>query len=377
MDCLLTEEHKMLQATVRDFAAKEIATRADEVDRTEEFPFDSFKKMAELGLFGLNVPPDYGGNGGDTLSFAIAVEEISRACASTGDILLTQSSVIKAIYYHGTDEQKKKYLPLLIKGELVGAGAITEAEAGSDVSNIRTTAVRDGDSYILNGTKTFITHGPVCDVVDVHARYPGTDKRSMTTFLVDDGTPGFIKGKKYEKVGLRGAVTGELVFEDCRIPVSNRLGDEGRGFKHLMELFGFGRINIASQALGIAQAVLENSIEYAKQRVQFGRPIADNQAIAFMLADMATELEAARMLVYEASYMADQGIPFAKQAAMAKLFASEAAMKAATNGVQIYGGYGYMMDSPMQRYFRDAKITTIYDGTSEIQRLIISRILLK
>jgi len=289
VDCLLTEEHKMLQATVRDFAAKEIAPRADEVDRTEEFPFDSFKKMAELGLFGLNVPPDYGGNGGDTLSFAIAVEEISRACASTGDILLTQSSVIKAIYYHGTDEQKKKYLPLLIKGELVGAGAITEAEAGSDVSNIQTTAVRDGDSYILNGTKTFITHGPVCDVVNVHARYPGTDKRSMTTFLVDDGTPGFIKGKKYEKVGLRGAVTGELVFEDCRIPVSNCLGDEGRGFKHLMELFGFGRINIASQALGIAQAVLEKSIEYAKQRVQFGRPIADNQAIAFMLADMATE----------------------------------------------------------------------------------------
>jgi acyl-CoA dehydrogenase len=281
------------------------------------------------------------------------------------------------IAWFGTEQQKKKYIPKMVSGEMIGAGAITEPEAGSDVSGIKTTAVRDGDHYILNGQKTFISLGPVCNIATVVTRMPGHGKHDMTIFLVEDGTPGFGKGKTFEKLGIRGSVTGELFFEDCRVPAENRLGDEGQGFRNTMKILDYTRIGIAAEGLGVAQAALELSVEYAKQRVQFGRPIADNQGVAFMIADMATELEAARMVNYEAAMMADRGVPYSKISAMAKLLASECAMKNATNGVQIFGGYGYMMDSPIQRVFRDAKVMTIFEGTSQIQRLVISRFLLR
>ncbi len=377
MDFSLTEEQKMLQTTVRDFAREKVEPIADQMEQAEEFPWGNFKLMGKLGLFGLLHPPEYGGGGSDHISFVIATEELARACASTADVMLAQNACMGRIYREGTEEQRMKYLPPLIQGEKVGADALTEAEAGSDIGNMQATAVRDGNHYIINGTKIFITNAPVSDVVTFCATLPGQGKRGITGFIVEEGTPGFKKGVKYNKVGLRSAVTGELVFEDCRIPVSNRLGEEGQGFKAILTNIDYTRIGISAQALGIARAVLEGSIEYSKQRVQFGRPICENQAIQWMLADMATELEQARLLTYEAAYLADQGMPFTKIVAMAKLSASELCMKAAVQGVQIFGGYGYMMDSPMQRYFRDAKITTIYEGTSEIQRLVIARHLLR
>ena len=367
----------MLQTTVRDFAREKVEPIADQMEQAEEFPWGNFKLMGKLGLFGLLYSPECGGEGSDHISFAIVTEELARACASTADVMLAQNACMGRIYREGTEEQRMKYLPPLIQGEKVGADALTEAEAGSDIGNMQATAVRDGNHYIINGTKIFITNAPVSDVVTFCATLPGQGKRGITGFIVEEGTPGFKKGVKYNKVGLRSAVTGELVFEDCRIPVSNRLGEEGQGFKAILTNIDYTRIGISAQALGIARAVLERSIEYSKQRVQFGRPICENQAIQWMLADMATELEQARLLTYEAAYLADQGMPFTKIVAMAKLSASELCMKAAVQGVQIFGGYGYMMDSPMQRYFRDAKITTIYEGTSEIQRLVIARHLLR
>ncbi len=265
-------------------------------------------------------------------------------------------------YWFGTEEQKQKYLKPLISGEMIGAGGITEPEAGSDVASLQMTITREGDYYVINGTKTFISLAPVCDVALVIGRIPGMGKRDMTQVIVDASTLGFTKGKTFKKTGLRGSVTGELIFDNCHVPVTNRLGEEGQAFRNTMKLFDYTRIGIAAEALGITQAVLRKSIEYSKKRVQFGRPIAQNQAIAWMLADMATEIEAARLLIYEAAMMVDRGIRYSKQSAMPKLLVSELAMKAATNGVQIYGGYGYMMDSPMQRYFRDAKITTCTKG---------------
>jgi len=378
LDFMLSEEQKMLRKMVRDFANEKLAPIADEVDQKEEFPANNFKMMADLGLYGITIPPEYGGSGGDFLSYAMIVEELARACAATSNIFHPHHSSIMNINWFGTEEQKQKYLRPLIKGEMIGAGAITEPEAGSDVSGLKTTAVRDGDYYVINGTKTFISLGPVCDICSVVTRIPGMDgKHEMTILLVEDGTPGFIKGKTFKKLGIRGSVTSELTFEDCRVPVANRLGDEGMGFKNTMKILDYTRIGIAAEALGVAQAALEMSIEYAKQRIQFKRPIAEHQAIAFMVADMATELEAARMVNYEAALMADRGVRYSKQSAMAKLLASECAMKAATNGIQIFGGYGYMMDSPIQRVFRDAKVMTIFEGTSQIQRIVISRLLLR
>lgn len=373
MDFALSEEHKMLQATVRDFANNVLAPVADALDRKQEFAWDNFKKMAEIGLLGLGIPPEYEGSGGDELSIAIVVEEIARACASTADILDAHLCLCAApIYRYGTEEQKQKFLPALVKGEKVGAHAITESEAGSDVSRVKTTAVRDGDGYILNGTKIFITNGDVCNTVLLFANVPALGARGMTAFIVEEGTPGYSKGKKYDKLGVRAATNADQIFEDCRIPVANRLGEEGRGMRIFLETIDHGRIGIAAQALGITRAVLERAIEYAKQRQQFGAPIASYQAIGFRLTDIATELEAARLLVYQAAWLADHGQPFRTQAAMAKLYATELAMRATTLGIQVFGGYGYMMDSPMQRYFRDAKLTEIYEGTSEVQRLVIS-----
>jgi len=373
MDFALDEEHKMLQTTVRDFANEKLAPVADELDRKQEFAWDNFKMMADMGLFGLTIPPEYGGSGGDELSVAIAGEEIARACASTSDIFDVQLCLCTAPIAHvGTEEQKQRFIPSLVKGEKVGAHAITESEAGSDVSTIQMTARKDGDSYILNGTKIFITNGDVCDVVMIFAQIPELAPRGMTAFLVEAGTPGYSKGKKYDKLGMRAATNADQVFEDCRIPAENRLGEEGRGMRIFLDLIDHGRIGIAAQALGIAQAALNKSAEYAGQRQQFGAAISSYQAIGYRLADISTEVEAARLLLHKAAWLADQGQPFRTEAAMAKVYASELAMRATTLGIQVFGGYGYMMDSPMQRYFRDAKLTEIYEGTSEVQRMVIS-----
>lgn len=378
MDFTLSEEQKMLQTTIRDFATNKLAPVADELDRAQEFAWDNFKMMAELGIIGMTLPTRYGGGDASTLSLVIATEEIARACASTADIVDAHLCLCaEPIYFYGTEEQKQKFLPPLAKGEKVGAFAITESEAGSDIGHIQTTAVKDGDAYILNGSKIFITNGDVCDIVVVFANIPALEKRGMTAFIVEKDTPGFSKGKKFDKLGMRAATNADLIFEDCRIPAANRLGEEGKGMKICLATLDRGRIGITAQAIGITQAVLDKAVDYSKQRVQFGIPISQNQAIAWMLADIATQLEAARLLAYETAQLADAGAPFTKQAAMAKLFASELAMKAATQGIQIFGGYGYMMDSPMQRYFRDAKLTEIYEGTSEVQRMVISRALLR
>ena len=377
MDFTLSEDQKMLQTTIRDFATNKLAPVADKLDQAQEFAIDNFKMMAELGLTGMTLPSQYGGNDANNLSLVIVMEEIAKACASTCDILDAHYLCADPIHFYGTEEQKQKFLPPLAKGDKIGAFAITEPEAGSDISNIQATAVKDGNSYILNGSKIFITNGDVCDIVVVFANVPELGKRGMTAFIVEEGTAGFAKGKKYDKLGVRAATNAELFFEDCRVPAANRLGEEGQGMRICLATLDYGRLGIAAQALGITQAVLDKAVEYSKQRVQFGIPISQNQAIAWMLADIATQLEAARLLLYEAAYLADQGAPFTKQAAMAKLSASELAMKAATQGIQIFGGYGYMMDSPMQRYFRDAKLTTIYEGTSEIQRMVISKAILK
>ena len=374
MDLELTKEQKDIQMAARDFATKELVSIADELDQAEEFAWKNFKWMAKLGFTGMVIPTEYGGSGFDELSLAIAVEEIAKACASTADILDAHLVLCAGLIYHwGNEEQRKRFLPSLVRGEKVGSFAITEPDAGSDIGNIKTEAVRDGDHYILNGQKTFITNGDVCDIVVVFAGIPELAPRGMTAFVLEKGMAGFTKGKKFNKLGMRAATNAELFFEDCRVPVANRLGQEGKGMRIALSTLDYGRIGISAQAVGIAQAVLEKCTDYSKKRVQFGAPISKNQAIAWKLADMATEIEAARLLVYKAAYLADKGEPFSKNAAMAKLYASELAMKAATWGIQIFGGYGYMMEYPMQRYFRDAKLTEIYEGTSEVQRMVISR----
>jgi len=378
MDFELTEEQKMLQTTIRDFAQSELEPKAEELDQKGEFPYENFKRMAELGLTGMVIPSEYGGSGSDELALAIAMEEIARVCASTADVLSAHAVIgSNTINLFGNEEQKKKYLPPLARGEKICSFAVTEPEAGSDISSIKTTAKKDGDDYILNGQKVFITNGNVCDVVIVFASVPELAPRGMTAFIVEKDTPGFTKGKKFEKLGMRAGTASELFFDDCRVPASNRLGEEGKGMRICLSSLDHGRIQIAAQALGLAQGVLDKAAPYSKERIQFGAPISKNQAITWKLADMATEIEAARLLVYKAAYLASNGQPFIKHAAMAKLYASELAMRAATQGIQIFGGYGYMMDSPMQRYFRDAKLIEIYEGTSEIQRLVISRAVLE
>ena len=378
MDFTLNEEQKMLQTMVRDLAAEKFAPAAAEIDRKQEFALENFKAMAQIGLTGLCIPLKYGGSGGDTLSYVIAMEEIAKACASTCDILDAHLSLCaEPIYTYGNEPQRQKYVVPLAKGEKIGSFAITEPEAGSDIANIKTTAVRKGDYYILNGTKIFITNGDVADIGLVFASVPELGKRGMTAFIVEAGTPGFSKGKKYNKLGMHGGTNADFIFEDCRIPLENRVGEEGQGMKICLATLDRGRLGIAAQAVGITQAVLEKAIEYSKKRVQFGVPISQNQGIAWMLADIATGLEASRLLLYKAAASADRKEPFTVMAAMAKLMASELCVKASSDGIQIYGGYGYMMDSPMQRYYRDAKLTTIYEGTSEVQRMVISRSLLR
>jgi len=377
MNFTLSEEQEMLQASVRNFAAKCLAPVADTLDQSQEFAIDNFKAMAKIGLTGIGIPQQYGGNDGDYVSLVVALEEVARACASTCDILDAHLTLCtEPIYLYGNEQQRKKYVMPLVRGDKIGSFAITESEAGSDISAIRTTAILKGDHYILNGSKIFITNGDVCDIAVVFANIPSLGKRGMTAFIVENGMAGFSKGKKYNKLGMRAATNADLVFDDSRVPVENRLGKEGQGMQICLGTLDRGRIGIAAQAIGITQAVLDRSKDYSKQRIQFGTPLANHQAISWILADMATQLEAARLLVYKAALLVDQGKPFASFAAMAKLFASELCMEASTKGIQIFGGYGYMMESPMQRYFRDSKLTTIYEGTSEIQRMVISRSIL-
>lgn len=378
MNFKLSEEHEMIRKMVRDFAKKEVEPTAAERDEEESFDMDIFEKMAGLGLTGIPWPEKYGGIGSDFLAYCIAVEELSRVCASTGVTLSAHTSLAGwPVYTFGTEEQKQKYLKPMAEGTKIGAYGLTEPGSGSDASSMKTTAKRDGDHYVLNGSKIFITNGGIADIYIVFALLNPEDKRSSTAFIIEKGFEGFSVGKKEKKLGIRSSPTTEIIFEDCKVPAENVLGEEGQGFKIAMMTLDGGRNGIAAQAVGIAQGALDAAVEYAKERKQFGRPIVDNQAIAFKLADMATSIEASRLLTYQAAWLESEGLPYGKESAMSKLMAGDTAMKVTTEAVQIFGGYGYTKDYPVERYMRDAKITQIYEGTQEIQRLVISRMLTK
>jgi alkylation response protein AidB-like acyl-CoA dehydrogenase len=376
----LTEEQNLIRETVRAYAENELAPSARERDEEERFDRElMFDKLVELGLAGIVFPEQYGGAESDYISYAIAVEELSRVCASTGVTLSVHISLAgNPIFMFGTEEQKQQYLLPLTEGSKLGAFGLTETAAGSDAGGTKTTAVLDGDEWVLNGSKIFITNGKEADTYVVFAR---TDKEAkkhhgISAFIVEKGTPGFSFGKKEEKMGIRSSPTYELVFENCRIPKENLLGEEGKGFKVAMKTLDGGRIGIAAQALGIAQGALDAAVDYAKERKQFDTPIGTFQGVQFQLADMATQVEAARLLVYLAADRASKGLNYSKESAMAKLFASETAMRVTTQSVQIHGGYGYTREFPVERMMRDAKITEIYEGTSEIQRLVIGTTIL-
>ena len=375
----LNDQQKMIQKMVREFAEKEIAPIAAESDKKGEYPTKTLEKMAKLGLLGVIIPAEYGGAGLDTISYTTVIEEISKKCASTGVITSVHNSLTAwPIMKYGTEEQKKKYLPILAKGEKIGAFAGTEPNAGSDLGAMQTTAELKGNKYIINGDKTFITSGPKAGVLIVFAV---TDKeagsRGISAFIVENTMKGFKVGSIFDKMGINANLVSELIFEDMEVPKENLLGKEGEGFKIALSTLDGGRIGIACQAVGIAQAALDESIEYAKQRQQFGRPIAKFQAIQWMIAEMATRIEAARYLVYHAAYKKDTGERYSKEAAMAKLFASETAMDCVIKGMQIHGGYGYTKEYTIERLFRDAKITEIYEGTSEVQKMVIAGNLLR
>ncbi|MRX71104.1 acyl-CoA dehydrogenase [Bacillus lacus] len=375
----LSEEHEMIRKMVRDFAKNEVEPTAAERDEEERFDMDLFKKMAELGLTGIPWPEEYGGIGSDYLAYVIAVEELSRVCASTGVTLSAHTSLAGwPVYKFGTEEQKQTYLRPMAQGEKIGGYGLTEPGSGSDAGGMKTTAKLDGDSYILNGSKIFITNGGIADIYIVFALTDPENKHKGTSaFIVESSFPGFSVGKKESKLGIRSSPTTEIIFEDCKVPKENLLGNEGDGFKIAMMTLDGGRNGIAAQAVGIAQGALDASVDYAKERVQFGKPIAAQQGIGFKLADMATSVEAARLLTYQAAWLESEGLPYGKESAMSKLFAGDAAMKVTTEAVQVFGGYGYTKDYPVERYMRDAKITQIYEGTQEIQRLVISRMLTK
>lgn len=379
MNFTLTEEQEMLRKMVHDFAKNEVEPTAAERDEEERFDREIFDKMAELGLTGIPWPEEYGGIGSDFVSYVIAVEELSRVCASTGVTLSAHISLASwPIFKFGNEEQKKTYLSQLATGEKLGAYALSEPGAGSDVSSMRTQAKLEGDHYVLNGNKVWITNGGVADIYIVFAKTdPEAGSRGVSAFIVEKDTPGFTTGKKEKKLGIRSSPTTELIFEDCKVPKENLLGEEGQGFKIAMMTLDGGRNGIAAQAVGIAQGALDESVSYAKEREQFGQPIAKLQGISFKLADMATQIEASRLLTYQAAYLESEGLPYAKASAMAKLNAGDAAMKITTEAVQVHGGYGYTKDYPVERYMRDAKITQIYEGTQEIQRLVIGRMVTK
>lgn len=378
MDLVFTSEQEMMRKMVRDFAKTEITPFIEKMERGE-FPREILNKMGELGLMGIPVPEEYGGAGMDFVSYLIAIHEISKVSAAVGVILSVHTSVgTNPILYFGTEEQKQKYVPKLASGVYLGAFCLTEPQAGSDAAAIKTRAILDGDDYVLNGSKIFITNGGEADVYIVFAvTDPSAGTKGITAFIVEKNTPGFIVGKDEQKMGLHGSRTVALTFENMRISKENVLGGVGEGFKIALGNLEVGRIGIAAQSLGIAEAALEAAINYAKGRYQFGRPIATHQGVGFKLADMATAVEAAKLLVYRAADLRASGKPCGLEASMAKLFASKTAMEVTTDAIQVFGGYGYTEDYPVERYFRDAKITEIYEGTSEIQRIVISKQLTK
>ncbi len=376
----LTDEHRMIRDAARDFAQKEIAPIAAEFDESGDFPRETIQKMGEMGFMGIEVPEEYGGAGMDTLAYVLALEEIAKVDASHAVIMSVNNSLFNyGILKFGTEEQKQKYLRAVASGEAIGAYSLTEPMSGSDAGTMRSRAVREGDYYILNGRKSWVTSGPVADYVVVFMMTePEKKHKGITAFIVDTNTPGFTRGKKEPKLGIRASATSELLFENVRVPVENRLGEEGQGFKIAMTVLDAGRIGIAAQALGIAEAAYEASRQYVTEREAFGKPIGAFQGTGFKIADMKTRIEAARLLIYQAALAKEQskttGKRFSLEAAMAKLFASETAMFVTHAAVQIHGGMGYSKELPVERYFRDAKITEIYEGTSEIQRLVISRL---
>ncbi len=379
MDFSLTEDQKMLRTSIRDFADKELAPIAAEIDEACRFPDESVAKAAAIGLTGVGYPEEYGGSGGGAVEQAIALEEVARVCAATCVILATSNELAAyPIYTHGTEEQKQKYLAPILKGQTVGAFGLTEPGAGSDVAAMTTSATRGDAGYTLSGSKIFITNGEEAAAVIVFATVDrSAGHRGVTAFIVEKGTPGFSVGRHEDKLGIRASSTVELIFENCTIPESNRLGKEGQGFRIALESLDASRIGIAAQAVGIAQGAFERSLAYAKERQQFGQPLAGFQAIQWILADMATQIDAARLLMLRAADLKDSGQSYVKEASMAKLFASETAMSVTTKAIQVHGGYGYTKAYPVERYFRDAKITEIYEGTSEIQRMTIARQLLR
>lgn len=379
MDFRLNEEQEMLRKMIREFAEEHIAPTAAERDEEERFDRSIFEQMAELGLTGIPWDEKYGGAGADYLSYVLAVEELSRVDASIGVTLSAHVSLASwPIYKFGTEEQKQTFLRPLAEGEKLGAYCLTEAGSGSDSAGMRTTAVRDGDHYILNGNKIFITNAGEAEIYIVFAvTNPDLKHKGVTAFLLEKDMPGFSMGKKEKKLGIRSSLTLEVIMEDVRVPVANRLGEEGQGFKIAMMTLDGGRNGIAAQALGIAQGAFEHALSYAKERIQFGKPIAALQAIQFKLADMATQIEATRLLTYQAAWLEDKGLPYGKASAMSKVFAGDIAMQVTTEAVQVFGGYGYTREYPVERFMRDAKITQIYEGTNEIQRVVISNLLLK
>mgnify|MGYP000165880767 FL=1 len=379
MNFTLTKEQELVRQMVRDFAVNEVKPIAAEIDVTERFPMENVKKMGELGMMGIPFPTEFGGAGGDVLSYILAVEELSKVCATTGVILSAHTSLCASlINENGTPEQKEKYLRDLCTGNKIGAFGLTEPGAGTDAAGQQTTAVLDGDNYILNGSKIFITNGGLADTFIIFAM---TDKskgtKGISAFIVEKGFQGFSIGKKEDKLGIRASSTTELIFENCIVPKENLIGREGKGFGIAMKTLDGGRIGIAAQALGIAEGALEEAIKYMKERKQFGRPISAFQGLQWMVAEMSTKIEAARFLVYKAAWLKENKQPYSVDAARAKLYAAEVAMDVTTKSVQLFGGYGYTKEYPMERMMRDAKITEIYEGTSEVQKMVISGSLLK
>ena len=374
MEFTLSEEHRLVQSTVREWAANRLLPIAAEMDRTGSYPRDLIRELGKMGLTGVFIPEEYGGGGMDTVSYCVVLEEIARAEAALAAVLSVNNSLdCYPLSAFGTEAQKRTYLTELASGRKLGCYCLTEPTAGSDAASLRTSARRDGASWVLNGTKIFVTNGVEADVLIIYARTGGEGPHGVSAFIAERGDPGLIVGKVERKLGIHASSTAEIVLQDCRLPADRLLGEEGQGFTVAMATLDGGRIGIAAQALGIARAALEDSVAYAQERRQFGRPIAQFQATQWKIADMATRIQAGRLLMYRAAWIRDQGRRHTLEASMAKLFASETAMWAATQAVQIYGGYGYIQDYPVERHFRDAKITEIYEGTSEVQRLVIAR----
>ena len=377
MDFSLTEDQKMLKAMVRDFANKELEPIAAEIDEKAVFPTENIRKMAALGLMGISFPKEYGGSGGGPLEFAIATEEISRVCGSTGTIYIAAvEHAGKPLYRFTNEEQRQRFVVPVARGKKMACIALTEASAGSDLATIETSATRREGGYVLSGHKLFVTNGNEAEIAIILATLDRSLRhKGLTAFIVEKGTPGFIVGKLERKLGIRATSTAELILQDCFVPEENRLGQEGEGFKIAVESLAPSRITVAAQAVGIAQGAFDKALAYAKERQQFGQPIINFQAIQWLLADMTTQIDAARLLTYRAAYLEQEHLPLVKEASMAKLYASDAAMFVTSKAIQIFGGYGYVKDYPLERYFRDARICGIYEGTDEIQRMTIARIL--